>query len=407
MRVLISGASVAGPVLAYWLRHYGYTPTVVEKSPTLRKTGGHAVDLFRPAMDIIERMGLVDAVRAHRTDIERMTIHRQGVAGAIEVDLRRMMSAVSDSHVEIMRDELSEIIYDATRDDVEYVFDDSISSLTPDEDGVEVRFTRSSPRRFDLVIGADGLHSNVRALVFGPEADYTNFLGTYLAVLTAPHDPDLDGRLLLHGAPGRLAGLYPAKHTGDARGVFLFRTTELDYHHRDTARQKLLLRQVFTGMGGIVPGLLARLDDTEAFYFDSITQLRMHTWTRGRVSLVGDAGYCPGPAVGGSTSLAVVGAYVLAGELAAAGGDHQAGLAAYEAELGAYVRASRAFAVGVARRLVPNTRAQLWALARGAWLAGQLPSSLTRAVAKLNRGGVRMHDEVQLKTYANRPRTQA
>ena len=152
-----------------------------------------------------------------------------------------------------------------------------------------------------------------------------------------------------------------------------------------------------------VDGWLAALDGAGPFYFDSITQLQLDTWSRGRVTLVGDAGYCPGPAVGGSTSLAVLGAYVLAGELAAASGDHERAFAAYEREMGELVRKSRAFAVGAARSLIPASRAGMWALVRGGQLVSALPAGLTRALAKLNTGGVRMHDSMQVKDYAVTP----
>lgn len=303
MRVLISGASVAGPVLAYWLTRYGFTPTVVEKAPTLRKTGGYAVDLFGPALDVVERMGLGEQIRANKTGVERLTLLREGNTHSVRVELGRVFTAVSDRHLEIMRDDLSEIFYDATRDDVEYVFGDSITSISQHGD---VTFTHGEPRTFDLVIGADGLHSNVRRLVFGAESRFTTFLGAHVAVASVPNYLQLDSELILHVGVGRMAGIYRARHMDHAQALFLFRSaTPLNYHHRDIPRQKQLLREAYATAGWEVPRLLAELDQTPAFYFDSITQLQMHTWSQGRVSLVGDAGYCPGPAVGGSTSLAV------------------------------------------------------------------------------------------------------
>ncbi|SEG43836.1 2-polyprenyl-6-methoxyphenol hydroxylase [Nonomuraea solani] len=403
MRILISGASVAGPVLAYWLHKYGHDVTVVERAPALRKTGGHAIDLFRPAMDIVERMGVLEPVLAAKTGTERLTMYREGVARPVELEVRRLMAAVSNRHVEIMRDDLSEILYDATRDDVGYVFGDSIASIA---DNGEVAFDSGRTDSYDLVVGADGLHSNVRRLVFGPESDFTTWIGAYLAVVSVPNHLGLDGRMEGIAGVGRMAGMYGAAHMSDARAVFLFRTPEpLDYHHRDVARQKELLRERFAGMGWQVPRLMAELDRTPAFYFDSITQLRMDTWSRGRVTLVGDAGYCPGPAVGGSTSLAVVGAYILAGELAAHGGDHTRAFPAYEAELAEYVRRSRAFAVRAARSIVPGSRFDLWALTQGVRLVTRLPVALTRAVVKAGSKGVRLHDTIELKDYAVRQGT--
>ncbi|MFI9836212.1 FAD-dependent monooxygenase [Nonomuraea sp. NPDC051941] len=398
MRILISGASIAGPVLAYWLTRYGFEVTVVERAPVLRKTGGHAVGLFRPAMDIVEKMGLIDRVHAKRTGTERLTMYREGRKGSIELEIGRLVRAISDRHVEIMRDDLSEIFYDATRDAVDYVFDDSITSIS--DDG-EVTFERGPAGRFDLVVGADGLHSNVRRLVFGPESSYASWIGAYLAVMSVPNHLGLDGRMESILGVGLMVGMYGTAHMDDARALFLFRTPRpLDYHHRDVARQKELLRARFEGVGWEVPRLLAQLDSTPAFYFDSITQLRLDTWSRGRVTLVGDAGHCPGPAVGGSTSLAVVGAYVLAGELAAAGGDYERALRAYAAEIGDYVRGARALAVSAAKRLVPGSAFDLWTLAQGARLVGHLPTGLVRAASRLGGQGVRVHDSITLKDYS-------
>ncbi len=396
MKVLVSGASIAGPVLAYWLVRHGFEVTVVERAPRLRKTGGHAVDLFRPAMEISEAMGVLPRIEAATTGTTRMTVLREGTAKPVVVDLTKVFAATSDRHVEVMRDDLSEIYYDAARDDVEYVFGDSITGVS---DEGAVTFERGAPRRFDVVVGADGLHSNVRRLVFGD--GFSHFIGAYLAVLTVPNDRALDGEYAGHFGPGRTAGLYGARHLDDARAVFLFRSDhELDYHYRDVPRQHELLRAAFAGMHPEVDGWLAELDRTPAFYFDSITQLRMDTWSRGRVTLVGDAGYCPGPAVGGSTSLAVLGAYVLAGELAAAGGDHERAFAACEREMGTIVRQSRAFAMGTAKGLIPASRAGVWGLVQGARLVSALPAGVSRALAKLNTKGVRLHDSMVVKDYA-------
>jgi 2-polyprenyl-6-methoxyphenol hydroxylase-like FAD-dependent oxidoreductase len=394
MRVLISGASIAGPVLAYWLDRYGFDVTVVERAPTLRKTGGHAVDLFRPAMEISAKMGVLSRIEERATETTRLSIYRDHAPRPIRVDLTKLYRAASDRHVEIMRDDLSEIYSDAA--DVEYVFSDSITAISPDG---EVTFEHAAPRRFDVVIGADGLHSNVRRLTFGDEAGLTRYLGGYLAVASAPKGLAPEGEMIIHAEVGRMAGVYSAAHLNDARVLFMFHSPELQYHHRDVLRQKELLREAFAGMHPRVDGWLDQLDTAPAFYFDSITQLQIDSWSRGRVTLVGDAGYCPGPAVGGSTSLAVVGAYVLAGELARADGDYPAAFAAYERRMREPVRRSRAFARGAAKTVVPGSAAALWVVTRGAQLVSALPSGLTRAVAKLNTRGVRMHDSIPVPDY--------
>lgn len=398
MRILISGASIAGPVLAYWLNRYGSDVTVAERTPSPRKTGGgQAVDLFRPAMRIMEQMGVVDEIRARATGTDTLVIRRLG-GKPVTLDLRKLFTAVSDDHVEIMRDDLSEILYNTTSSDVDYLFADSITAI--DEDG-EVTFERSPAQRFDVIVGADGLHSNVRTLVFGPESGFTTWLGAYLAILSVPNHLELDGVMEMTVEPGRVAGVYSAAHMDDARAGFFLRTSQpLDYHYRDTEQQKQLLRNHFRDMAWEVPRLLAELDHTPSFYFDSITQLRLDTWSRGRVTLVGDAAYCPGPAVGGSTSMAVVGAYILAGELAAHAGDYSAAFAAYEAEIGEYVRRSRGFARTAAKTLVPAGRFEVWAMVNAIRLINVLPAPVSRAAAKLNTKGVRLHDSFAVKDYA-------
>ncbi|UXA06025.1 FAD-dependent monooxygenase [Mycobacterium sp. SMC-2] len=398
MRILVSGASIAGPVLAYWLTRHGFDVTVVERAPTLRKTGGHAVDLFRPAMEISAKMGVLSQIEALATGTNRMTMHREGRARPFEIDLTKIYAATSDRHVEIMRDDLSDIYYSAGRDEVEYLFGDSVTAI--EHDG-EVTFEHAPARRFDVIVGADGLHSNVRRLTFGEEADLTRFLGGYLAVVSAPKALARRGEVTCHVGMGRVAAIYTAEHLDDARAVFLFRSDrELDYDHRDTLRQKALLRDALAGMHEQVDGWLKEIDRTPAFYFDSISQLRLDRWSRRRVTLVGDAGYCPGPAVGGSTSLAVLGAYVLAGELAQADGDHLRAFAAYELQMREPVRRSRAFARGAAKGIIPGSRLGVWALTRGAQLVSLMPGSLSRSLAKLNAKGIRMHDSMAVPDYS-------
>ncbi|MBB5075789.1 FAD-dependent monooxygenase [Nonomuraea endophytica] len=394
MRVLISGASIAGPVLAYWLTRFGHEVTVVERAPQPRKTGGHSVDLWRPALDIVERMGLLSAVRQRSITTERTLAYRPGVRRPASIDNTKIFTAVSDRHLEIMRDDLSEIFYDATRDTTEYVFADSLASISESGD---VTFEHGRPRRFDLVIGADGLHSTVRRLAFGPESRFTDWVGAYLAVASVPRDMARDGVIIAHFDVGRTAMMYTAPHLQDARVLFLFRTERpLDYHHRDADRQKTLLREHFAGH---VPRWLAELDQTPSFYFDSITQVRLDTWSRGRVALVGDAGLSPGPAIGASTSLAVLSAYVLAGQLAEAAGDHVRAYAAYQSELEEFVQRSRAFARGMAKTLLPSNRLGLSLLVNGTELATRLPSGMTRWLATLNSGGVRLFDTFPVRDY--------
>ncbi|MFC8709809.1 FAD-dependent oxidoreductase [Streptomyces sp. NPDC057197] len=401
MRILVSGAGIAGPVLAYWLTRHGFRVTVVERAPGPRRTGGHAVDLFRPAMDISEKMGVLPRVEERATGTRRMAVHGEGARRPVRVDLSKIFDAASDRHVEVMRDDLSEIYYAATRDDVEYLFGDSITAVSPDGG---VRFENAAPRRFDLVVGADGLHSTVRRLVFGDESRFTAFIGAHFGVLTLPDVSGLDGELVIHVGVGRTAGMYGARHLKGARVLFLFRSERaLDHHRHDVSRQMELLRGAFDGMHPDVDRWLRELDRTPAFYFDSITQLRMDTWSRERVTLVGDAGYCPGPAVGGSTSLAVVGAYVLAGELARAAGDHERAFPAYEHAMAEHVRGSHAAALSAAKTLIPTSRLGVRGLAQGARLIAALPAGPGRALLRLTTKSGRLYNSMAVGDHPPSP----
>jgi 2-polyprenyl-6-methoxyphenol hydroxylase-like FAD-dependent oxidoreductase len=352
MKVLISGASIAGPVLAYWLNRYGFEVTVVERAPHLRKTGGHAVDLFRPGMDISERMGVLPRIEAKATGTTRMTAYREGKRTPVTVDLTKIFSAVSDRHVEVMRDDLSEIYYDATKD-VEYLFGDSITRI--DDDRVE--FEHHAPRRFDIVVGADGLHSGVRALAFGPEERFVRPLGCVMAFFTAPDRYGLDdGWMRMYNAPGTMLALRPDRVPGRVKALMAFRTPPAGVHRQDTAAQRALLTRTFAGTGWVADQVLADLAASTDLVVEEIGQTRMDSWSSGRVVLLGDAAWCPSPLAGLGTSTALVGAYVLAGELARAVSDHSRAFAAYEDVMRPYIAQAQELPPGGVNGFVPKTR---------------------------------------------------
>jgi 2-polyprenyl-6-methoxyphenol hydroxylase-like FAD-dependent oxidoreductase len=351
--ILISGASIAGPALAYWLRHFGFRPTVVERASAPRP-GGQAVDIRGAAIDVAQRMGLLAEIRANDTDMRGMSYVDEN--GKRIAALDAAFGVIDERDVEISRGTLTDILHRATRQDVEYVFDDSITAITEDADGVQVRFERGAPRRFDLVLGADGLHSNVRSLVFGDESQFIKHLGLYLAIFSLPNTTHLDHWQQVHATPGRVATLSSSRERDQARAVFFFASDPLSYDHRDTATQRRLLAEAFAGVGWEVPRLLAALPDAPDFYFDSCSQIRMESPHRRRVALVGDAGYGASALSGQGTSLALVGAYVLAGELASADGAHEVAFARYEQRMREFIRANQDLAVGNAQRFAPTTR---------------------------------------------------
>jgi 2-polyprenyl-6-methoxyphenol hydroxylase-like FAD-dependent oxidoreductase len=398
LRVLISGASVAGPTAAYWLCRLGFAVTVVERMPLARvRTSGHAVDLFGPAMDVAEWTGVLPAVMEARTRTEVVSFQRHDGRG-IDIEMRRMVAGISGRHVEVMRGELAAILYEATRSDAQYLFEDSIRTLNPEPDGVAVTFDHAAADRFDLVIGADGLHSIVRQLAFGPEDQFRWFLGGYLAGVVLPNYLGLDGRMVVWNAPGRLAAIYPVHQTATARGGFLFRRSEefaLDY--RDVAGQRQMLHQVYGRDGWEVPRLLAEMDAAEDFYFDSISQIVMDSWTKGRVTLVGDAGYSPGPAVGGGTSLAMVGAYVLAQELGQAGRNYyRTGLRAYENRIRELAAKARSVGPSTMATLIPRTGIQVRLMPRLLRLITRIPPRFQQRLSQLQTTPARALDSIHL-----------
>ncbi|MEU5764125.1 FAD-dependent monooxygenase [Nocardia sp. NPDC047648] len=340
IRVLVAGASIAGPALAHWLRRWGAEVTVVERAPELRP-GGQAVDARGVTKEVIRRMGLDAAVRAART--ETAGAHTVDVDGNV-LETFRAADDGGDGYIaeiEILRGDLSQVLYDETRDGVEYIFGDRIAELTQDADGVDVVFAGGDQRRFDLVIGADGLHSALRAMVFGPRERFVRHLGLVLAFYSVPNEFGLDRWLLDYQESGRSAGLRPIQDATRAMAMFSFPSGDFDVDYRDVAAQKRLLRERMAGMGWLTPGILAHLDDTPDFYLDQVAQVVMDRWSSGRVGLLGDAAFSSSPMSGQGTGLALVGAYLLAGELAAAEWDPEAGFAGYERRMRSFVEANQ------------------------------------------------------------------
>ena len=335
--VLVAGAGIAGCAMAYWLRERGFRPTVVERAPAPRP-GGQTVDLRGAGRTVMDRMGLRDTLRAVMVD-------QRGLAWVDERGRHRAEMPVEAfggngivSAEEVLRGDLAEVLHRAAQDRVEYLFDDTVTALEQDDDGVHVTFENAPPRRFALVVGAEGLHSAVRRLAFGPEEEFFRPLGLLTAWFTVPAEVELDGWYRMHNAPGgRVASLRPGRLPGEQKAGMSVRSTET-YDRRDREAQLRLLERHFADVGWEAPRLLRGARESADFYLETMGQVRMPSWSRGRVVLLGDAAYCPTPLTGLGTSLALVGAYVLAGELAAAGpADPARAFAAYERVLRPYV----------------------------------------------------------------------
>ena len=350
--VLISGASIAGPALGYWLQRYGFRVTIVERAPALRP-GGYAVDVRGAGLDVLKRMDLSDAARRENTDTLATSFVDENGKRAATMD--RGFGVADANDVEIMRGDLARILYEATREHVTYVFSDAISALEESADGVRVSFNVRPAETFDMVIGADGVHSHVRRLAFGDEAQFMHTLGSYMAIFSAPNHLELDRWQLIYNQPGRVVSIKTARGNAIVTVAAFFSSAPLTYDYRDLEQQKRLTAAAYADAGWELPRLLSAMQQAPDFYFDSTCQIRMPRWSQGRVTLVGDACCCPSPLSGQGTGLALVGSYVLAGELANAAGDHTTAFANYERVMRPFAERNQAGAEGIAKGFAPQT----------------------------------------------------
>jgi len=348
-KILISGAGIAGPALGFWLARYGFDVTIIERANEPR-SGGHAVDFRGVAMEVLARMGLLDAVQQAATHMGDMDYI--DAAGKIQATLPANFAS---GEVEIMRGDLVDILHQATRGDVRYVFGDYIEALNQHEDGVSVSFANDEAGLYDLVIGADGQHSGVRRLAFGPEADFAQNLGIYVAVAKIPNFLKLDRRGKMFNAPGTIVSYYPARHNSEARAMFFFHAEDLDIDYRDTQKQKAVIAARYRNQGWAVPRLVDEMLASEDFYFDNLVQIQLPAWSVGRVGLLGDSAFCATPLSGMGTGMAITGAYMLAQELQRTPDDYANAFARYQTRLTPFVTASQKLAQMSTSGYVPKT----------------------------------------------------
>ncbi|WP_154697543.1 FAD-dependent monooxygenase [Lentzea guizhouensis] len=344
--VLVSGASIAGPALAFWLRRHGFEVTVVEKSHTLRG-GGYPIDIRGTALGVVDRMGLLPRLREAHVHTRRITF--LDANGSQVASLRPESLMGGDGHdLEVRRGDLAEVLFDTVRDDVEFLFDNSIVAMDDHAGGVDVTFRSGLQRTYDHVVGADGLHSAVRALTFGPEEQFHRYLGYCFAGFTMPNHLGLEQEAVLWNEPGRAAALYAIGE--QVHGFLSFTRAEAPFGaFNDPRAQRDLVASVFAGDGWEVPALVEAMRSADDLFFDTVSQIRMPRWSSGRVALVGDAAYAPSFLTGQGSSLALVGAYVLAGRMAGHGFE------AYERELRPFVEANQNLVEEGNAELFPGT----------------------------------------------------
>lgn len=354
---LISGAGVAGPAAAWWLNAAGWKTTIVERAPALRR-GGYVIDFWGLGYDLAERMGLmggIERVGYHVRELRVVGDRGQRLAG---FGTKVFDELTGGRFVTLPRSDLSRLILEGTRPRTEVLFGDEIAALHDDGRGVEVSFRSGSARRFDLVIGADGLHSQVRRLAFGPQARFEKPLGYAVAAFEAdgyaPRDPDI---YMLYGRPGHMLGRFTLH---EDRSLFLFVfALEGDLPATHDA-QKAMLRSLYGNDGWETANILRRLDGADDLYLDRVSQIVAPAWSSGRTVLTGDAAFCVSLLAGQGSALAIVAAYVLAGELARTPDDIEGALARYESFLRPYIEMKQAGAVRFAGAFAPRTAVGLW-----------------------------------------------
>jgi 2-polyprenyl-6-methoxyphenol hydroxylase-like FAD-dependent oxidoreductase len=355
---LISGASIAGPALAFWLSEAGWDVTVVERAESLR-TSGYPVDIRGTAIDVVHRMGLHDQIAAEHYRHVPIALLSPGGRRLSTLDIGRLANDETSGDIEITRGVLSEILYRASRDRASYVFGDSITALTQADTGVDVTFNHRPPQTFDVVIGADGIHSNVRALAFGDESRFIRHLGPYAAIWDLPGDMFAPGTGFMYSHAGRSAMAERPADGGATRAFLAFvhpAPGTVNRHDTDEIRQTL--RSTFAEDRWRTQEIIDTLPDADDLYFDTVSQVRMDHWSSGRVALVGDAAYAPAFLSGQGTSIAIAGAYVLASELVQHDRPESA-FAAYEHRLRDYVEKNQNLALRTDSTVLVRTGRQL------------------------------------------------
>jgi 2-polyprenyl-6-methoxyphenol hydroxylase-like FAD-dependent oxidoreductase len=391
--VLISGIGIAGTTLAYWLGEHGFKPTLVERASHLR-TSGYVIDFWGLGYDIAERMGLLSGLKSDGYDVQEVRfVNAEGRrVGGFGVDVFR--SLTGGRYVSIARSDLAKLIYHMIDGQCETIFGDSIAGIEDTGDDVGVVFERSGPRRFDLVIGADGLHSAVREVVFGSQNRFEKFLGYTVAAFEIKGYRPRDERVYVsHGVPGKQVSRFPMR---DDRTLFLFVFADgSDYHTamHDMTGHKAILHKEFDDAGWECPRILAALDASDDVYFDRVSQIQMNVWSRGRVALVGDAAFCPSLLAGQGAALAMISAYVVAGELGKSEGRHEEAFRRYERLLRPFMTAKQGVAEQFASSFAPKTRLGLF-LRNKVMNAFAVPFVANRAL-----GG--LLDRIELPNYSN------
>jgi 2-polyprenyl-6-methoxyphenol hydroxylase-like FAD-dependent oxidoreductase len=393
-KVLISGASIAGPTLAYWLSRYGFDVTVVERAAGVR-TGGYPIDVRGTAIGVVEHMGLLPQLQAAHIDTRKLTFVDATGAPLAVLSPEALSGGVSGRDIELPRGALTSLLYQQTQNEaIRYRFNDSIDALEDDHRGVSVRFKNGEQARFDIVVGADGLHSNTRSLVFGPEEPFNRYLGRCFNLFSLTNYGDLSHEAIIYAEPGRAAGLYAVGKSETLHAFLIYADDKAPFPSRpDIHKQRQRTSEIFAGSGWEVRRLVEAMQEVDDLYFDTVSQIHLPCWSSGHVVLVGDAAYAPSFLSGQGTSLALVGAYVLAGELA----NHSnpaAAFASYEQIVRPFIERNQALASSGGSILLPRSQEELDRRNR-ALAAGEFSANSGEHAAKRRQ----IHNSLTLPDY--------
>lgn len=340
-KVLISGASIAGLATAYWMNALGYKVTVVEIAEEIR-TNGAAVDIRGNAVAIAKRMGIFEQLKSNRLTVEVIEFKNaeDGTEGSIVLQNDDVQSA---DDIEIEKDLLLSMILATLENNIEFIFNNSITDLKETKEEIKVSFKNGLERSFDLVVGCDGIHSAVRKIWFGNKPEYTYFLNAYFSISTVEKLLIRNKTMQMFNVPDKAVTLNAYKNKTDI--IFCFYSEEeISYHYRDTEHQQQMVLEQFEGIGWRTSELLKEVQDSKRFYFDKFCQIKMPSWTKGRVALVGDAGYCASPAAGMGASLSIEGAAALADALQRNNGDFTLAFEDYNKNLRPFIEEVQATA---------------------------------------------------------------
>ncbi|HEX5149961.1 MAG TPA: FAD-dependent monooxygenase [Parafilimonas sp.] len=358
--ILISGAGIAGVTLAYWLKKFGFNPTIVEHAPKLRE-GGYAIDFWGAGFDVAERMGILPDLDKVDLKIPEVTIVDQKGKRKCGINYPKLKRLMNGRAFTLLRSDLSKVIYCQLEKDTEIYFGDSITKIEQHPTKVAVTFLSGRISDFHLVIGADGLHSNVRHLVFGEESRFEKFYGYYTSSYTIGDSMLNSNAFLMYNIPGKQTAIYSTKKGKTTTTFFIFSSRQkIPYSHHDIEMQKQILRSEFRNVSRQCSDLLSKMDSAPDFYFDVVSQIQMSNWSKDRVTLVGDACDCPSLLSGQGSTLAMVGAYILAGELKEAGGDYQVAFSNYQNIFKPFIEDKQHTAQGFAKSFVPHSKFGIW-----------------------------------------------